>query len=139
VTCVQFNPIDERYFISGSIDGKVRVWDALDKRVVDWTDTRKIITALSYQPDGKGFIVGTTSGECRFYDQSGENIQLDKELFMQGKKSAVHRVNSLQVDFYSSLGSFKISLTVISTSNNLHGVVNIIPLICGCHFAVTFK
>lgn len=53
VTCVQFNPIDERYFISGSIDGKVRVWDALDKRVVDWTDTRKIITALSYQPDGK--------------------------------------------------------------------------------------
>lgn len=53
MTCVQFNPIDERYFISGSIDGKVRVWDALDKRVVDWADTRKIITALSYQPDGK--------------------------------------------------------------------------------------
>ncbi|KAF0935199.1 hypothetical protein E2562_031054 [Oryza meyeriana var. granulata] len=97
VTCVQFNPIDERYFISGSIDGKVRVWDALDKRVVDWADTRKIITALSYQPDGKGFIVGTTSGVCRFYDQAGENIQLDKELFMQGKKSAVRRVNSLQL------------------------------------------
>ncbi|XP_015691664.1 WD repeat-containing protein 44-like [Oryza brachyantha] len=97
VTCVQFNPIDERYFISGSVDGKVRVWDAMDKRVVDWVDTRKIITALSYQPDGKGFIVGTTSGECRFYNQSGDNIQLDKELLMQGKKSAVHRVNSLQL------------------------------------------
>ncbi|XP_052151144.1 uncharacterized protein LOC127769593 [Oryza glaberrima] len=114
VTCVQFNPIDERYFISGSIDGKVRVWDALDKRVVDWADTRKIITALSYQPDGKGFIVGTTSGECRFYDQSGENIQLDKELFMQGKKSAVRRVNSLQ-----SRSSDSSRITITSTGSKI--------------------
>jgi WD40 repeat protein len=53
VTCVQFNPIDEKYFISGSLDGKVRIWDVLDKRVTDWADTRNIITALSYQPDGK--------------------------------------------------------------------------------------
>ncbi|KAL5216498.1 hypothetical protein ABZP36_007899 [Zizania latifolia] len=97
VTCVQFSPVDERYFISGSIDGKVRVWDVLDKRVVDWADTRKIITALTYQPDGKGFIVGTTSGVCRFYEQSGENIQLDKEMVVQGKKSAVRRINSLKL------------------------------------------
>lgn len=53
MTCVQFNPIDERYFISGSLDGKVRIWDVLDRRVTDWADTRNIITALSYQPDGK--------------------------------------------------------------------------------------
>ncbi|XP_062225609.1 uncharacterized protein LOC133924191 [Phragmites australis] len=98
VTCVQFNPIDERYFISGSLDGKVRIWDVLDKRVTDWVDTRNIITALSYQPDGKGFIVGTIAGACRFYGQSGENIQLDKELFVQGKKkSAASRVNSLKL------------------------------------------
>ncbi|XP_062185079.1 uncharacterized protein LOC133888749 [Phragmites australis] len=98
VTCVQFNPIDERYFISGSIDCKVRIWDILDKRVTDWADTRNIITALSYQPDGKGFIVGTLTGVCRFYDQSGENIQLEKELFVQGKKkSAASRINSLKL------------------------------------------
>ena len=53
MTCVQFNPTDERYFISGSIDGKVRIWDVLDKRVVNWADTRNIITAVSYQSDGK--------------------------------------------------------------------------------------
>jgi WD40 repeat protein len=53
VRCVQFNPIDERYFISGSIDGKVRIWDVLDRRVTDWVDTRNIISALSYQADGK--------------------------------------------------------------------------------------
>ena len=27
VTCVQFNPMDEQYFISGSLDGKVRIWN----------------------------------------------------------------------------------------------------------------
>ncbi|XP_047068962.1 WD repeat-containing protein 44-like [Lolium rigidum] len=98
VTCVQFSPTDERYFISGSIDGKVRIWDVLDKRVVNWADTRNIITAVSYQSDGKGFVVGTTGGVCRFYDQSGEDIQLDKELFMQGKKkSASSRIKSLQL------------------------------------------
>ncbi|CAN6270246.1 unnamed protein product [Urochloa humidicola] len=98
VTCVQFNPIDERYFISASLDGKARIWDVLGKRVTDWADTRKIITALSYQPDGKGFIVGTLAGACRFYNQSGENIQLQKELFVQGKKrSASGRINSLKL------------------------------------------
>ncbi|KQJ82574.1 WD repeat-containing protein 44 [Brachypodium distachyon] len=97
VTCVQFNPTDERYFISGSIDGKVRIWDVLDRRVVNWADTRNIISAVSYQSDGKGFVVGTTTGVCRFYDQSGEDIQLDKELFMQGKKSAASRIKSVQL------------------------------------------
>ncbi|RLM75447.1 WD repeat-containing protein 44-like [Panicum miliaceum] len=98
VTCVQFNPLDERYFISGSLDGKVRIWDVLDRRVTDWADTRNIVTALSYQPDGKGFIVGTIAGACRFYNQSGESIQLEREVFVQGKKkSAARRINSLKL------------------------------------------
>ncbi|KAL6634209.1 hypothetical protein ACP70R_026880 [Stipagrostis hirtigluma subsp. patula] len=78
VTSVQFNPVDERYFISGSIDGKVRVWDASEKRVVDWDDTKDIITAVTYQPDGKGVIVGTVAGTCRFYDLSDGNMELKR-------------------------------------------------------------
>lgn len=53
VTCVHFNPVDERYFVSGSIDGKVRVWDVSERRVIDWVDIKHIITAVSYQPDAK--------------------------------------------------------------------------------------
>lgn len=53
VTCVQFNPIDERCFISGSIDGKVRMWGVSENRVVDWVDIRDIVTAVCFQPDGK--------------------------------------------------------------------------------------
>ncbi|CAD6260944.1 unnamed protein product [Miscanthus lutarioriparius] len=52
-----------------------------------------------------GFIVGTIAGACRFYDQSGENIQLEKELFVQGKKkSAASRINSLQLCTIDSTG-----------------------------------
>lgn len=53
VTCIQFNPMDENYFISGSIDGKIRIWDISRCRVVDWTDVKEIVTAVCYRPDGK--------------------------------------------------------------------------------------
>lgn len=53
VTCVAFNPVDDNYFISGSIDGKVRIWDVYRSRVVDYTDIRDIVTAMCYCPDAK--------------------------------------------------------------------------------------
>ncbi|KAL0340953.1 UNVERIFIED_CONTAM: WD repeat-containing protein 44 [Sesamum radiatum] len=53
VTCIQFNPVNDDYFISGSIDGKVRIWTIGGCRVVDWAETRDIITAVSYCPDGQ--------------------------------------------------------------------------------------
>lgn len=53
MTCIQFNPVDENYFISGSIDGKVRIWGICEERVIDWADIRDVISAISYQQDGK--------------------------------------------------------------------------------------
>ena len=53
VTCVSFNPLDENHFISGSIDGKVRIWEVLACQVVDYIDTREIVSAVCYRPDGK--------------------------------------------------------------------------------------
>ncbi|GAB2215672.1 hypothetical protein Droror1_Dr00020067 [Drosera rotundifolia] len=35
VTCIQFNPVDDRYFISGSLDAKARIWSIPDRQVVD--------------------------------------------------------------------------------------------------------
>ncbi|KAB1215515.1 WD repeat-containing protein 44 [Morella rubra] len=54
VTCVDFNPVDDNYFISGSIDGKVRIWETVGCKVVDYIDIREIVTAVCYQPNGKG-------------------------------------------------------------------------------------
>lgn len=53
VTCAQFNPVDDRYFISGSLDDKVRIWCIPDHHVVDWSDLQEMVTAVCYAPDGK--------------------------------------------------------------------------------------
>ncbi|GMN32939.1 hypothetical protein TIFTF001_003871 [Ficus carica] len=86
VTCIHFNPVDDNYFISGSIDGKVRIWGLAEKRVVDWTDVRDVITAICYQPDGQGFIVGSITGTCRSYKASGDGLLLDAQIHIHGKK-----------------------------------------------------
>ncbi|XWS61563.1 hypothetical protein CRYUN_Cryun07bG0136100 [Craigia yunnanensis] len=86
VTSVAFNPVDDNFFISGSIDGKVRIWEVLRCRVIDYTDVRDIVTAVCYRPDGKGGIVGSMTGNCRFYDIIGNRLQLDAPIYFQGKK-----------------------------------------------------
>ncbi|XP_042404841.1 uncharacterized WD repeat-containing protein C18H10.05-like [Zingiber officinale] len=99
VTCVQFNPLDDAHFISGSLDRKVRIWSVDKNIVVNWVDTRSIITAISYQADGKGFVAGTLTGNCRFYvcSGTGNNLQLDKELYVWGKnKSSGKQITGLQ-------------------------------------------
>lgn len=53
VTTIQFNPVDDRYFISGSLDAKVRLWSIPNRQVVDWTDVNEMVTAASYSPDGQ--------------------------------------------------------------------------------------
>jgi WD repeat-containing protein 44 len=53
VTCVQFNPADDGYFISGSLDCKVRIWSVPDRQVVDWSDLNDMVTAACYTPDGQ--------------------------------------------------------------------------------------
>jgi len=45
--------MDEDYFISGSLDAKVRMWNIPARLVVDWTDTHEMVTAVSYTPDGQ--------------------------------------------------------------------------------------
>ena len=52
VACIQFNPADENYFITGSVDGKVLIWGVPERRVVDWADVRDLVTAICYHPDG---------------------------------------------------------------------------------------
>ncbi|KAI4980735.1 hypothetical protein ZWY2020_021220 [Hordeum vulgare] len=48
VTCIQFNPVDDRYFISGSLDEKVRIWSIPKREIVDWVDLHEMITAACY-------------------------------------------------------------------------------------------
>ncbi|KAL9164351.1 hypothetical protein ABFS82_06G099200 [Erythranthe guttata] len=97
VTCIQFNPVNDDYFISGSIDGKVRIWATDCCKVVDWTETKDIITAVSYRPDGQGGIIGSVNGTCRFFDLSDHQFELGAKMCLTGKKkSPCKRITGFQ-------------------------------------------
>ncbi|CAH8342479.1 unnamed protein product [Eruca vesicaria subsp. sativa] len=99
VTSVQFNPVDDDHFITGSIDGKVRIWSASHCQVVDWADARGIVTAVCYRPDGQAVIAGTLTSECRFYNVTGNCLQLDGHICLHNKKkSSNKRIISFQFD-----------------------------------------
>ncbi|XP_020111922.1 WD repeat-containing protein YMR102C-like [Ananas comosus] len=136
VTSVQFNPADERYFISGSIDGKVRVWDVLENRVIDWVDIRDVVTAVCYRPDGEGFVVGSITGNCRFYDYSGENLELDTQHCINKKKSAGNRITGLQ---FASDDSERVMITSADSKIRLFDGVNVIKKFKGLRKAKTLS
>ena len=64
--------------MSGSIDGKVRMWNIPEQRVVDYADVHEMVTATAFSVDGKKAIVGTMKGKCRFY-QCEPDFKLEYE------------------------------------------------------------
>ncbi|KAJ1408527.1 WD40-repeat-containing domain [Sesbania bispinosa] len=91
VTCIQFNPVDDRYFISGSLDAKVRIWSIPDRQVVDWTDLHEMVTAACYTPDGQGALVGSYKGSCHLYNTSENKLQQKSQITFQDRKNKSNR------------------------------------------------
>ncbi|XP_023762135.1 uncharacterized protein LOC111910533 [Lactuca sativa] len=91
VTCIQFNPVDERYFISGSLDSKVRIWSIPDHQVVDWNDMHEMVTAACYTPDGQAALVGSYKGSCCLYDTTENKLQQKSQINLQNKKKSRHK------------------------------------------------
>ena len=71
VTSIQFHPRDDRFFLAGSLDSKLRLWSIPDKAVVYWTQLSDLVTAVAFSPDGKISIAGCLRGLCMFYDTEG--------------------------------------------------------------------
>lgn len=70
VTAIAFHPKDDRYFLSGSLDGKLRLWNIPDKKVALWNEvdgSTKLITAANFCQNGRFAVVGTYDGRCVFY------------------------------------------------------------------------
>ncbi|KAJ9171534.1 hypothetical protein P3X46_014890 [Hevea brasiliensis] len=111
VTCVQFNPMDDDSFISGSMDGKVRIWAIPGCQVIDWNDITEIVAAVCYRPDGKvwilivilqGLVVGSMTDNCLFYDASDDHLRA--QVCLQGKKkSPFKRITGFQVICHCAL------------------------------------
>jgi WD40 repeat protein len=68
VASVAFHPKEDRYFISGGVDKKLRLWDITDGRVKEWAQAPDAITATRFTPDGKYAVAGLFHGQVYFYD-----------------------------------------------------------------------
>ncbi|XP_020971306.1 uncharacterized WD repeat-containing protein C18H10.05-like [Arachis ipaensis] len=90
VTCIQFNPVNDSYFISGSLDAKVRIWSIPDRQVVDWTDMHEMVTVACYTPDGQSALVGSYKGSCHLYNASENKLQQKSHINLQNNKKKSH-------------------------------------------------
>ncbi|KAI9483637.1 MAG: WD40-repeat-containing domain protein [Benjaminiella poitrasii] len=70
VTSVDFHPKDDRYFLSGSMEGKVRIWSIPEKRVAFWNEipNNRYPTAVGFTLDGKTVVAGSQDGYCYFFE-----------------------------------------------------------------------
>jgi len=75
VTSIQFHPRDDRFFLAGSLDSKLRIWNIPDKCVAYWNQVPDMITAVAFTPDGKTAVAGCLSGLCLFYETEGLKYQ----------------------------------------------------------------
>lgn len=71
VTSIQFHPRDDRFFLAGSLDSKLRLWSIPDKSVAFFATVRDMITAVAFTPDGKYSIAGCLNGLCILYETDG--------------------------------------------------------------------
>ncbi|EXJ94519.1 hypothetical protein A1O1_02915 [Capronia coronata CBS 617.96] len=71
VTSIQFHPRDDRFFLAGSLDAKLRLWSIPDKTVAYWAQVPDMVTAVAFTPDGKTAIAGCLNGLCLLYDTEG--------------------------------------------------------------------
>jgi len=106
VTTIQFHPRDDRYFLSGSLDGILRLWNIPDKRLTLWNEvmappvqnqkTRQnsnqdtspphgLITASAFIENGKFAVVGTYDGRVIFY--STDQLKYSTQINISGGKS----------------------------------------------------
>lgn len=86
VTTISFHPKDDRCFLSGSLDGKIRLWDIPDRRVILWSEvsgagteenrntsdstgklSHGLITASTFVKNGDFAVIGTYDGRVIFY------------------------------------------------------------------------
>lgn len=62
VSSVDFHPTDDRFFVSGGLDGKLRLWNIAARRVQSINDVPGVITAVAFSSSGSSVCVGTHSG-----------------------------------------------------------------------------
>lgn len=100
VTAIVFHPRDERYFLSGSLDGKLRLWNIPEKKVALWNEVAgpiKLITAANFSQNGRFAVVGTYDGRCIFYStEQFKYFTLINVKSSRGKNARGHKITAIE-------------------------------------------
>ncbi|KAF9591892.1 hypothetical protein IFM89_009500 [Coptis chinensis] len=102
-----------------------QIWDVPGCRVVDWTDVKEIVTALCYRPDGKGAIVGSVGGNCRFYNVTTVSLGISLSHFNILRISLAWAIKA-QSSF--KVSSSNDSKTVVYVGREGEGVIGAITI-----------
>ena len=101
VPSIRFHPKDDRFFLAGSLDSKLRLWSIPDKSVAYWSQLPEMITAVSFTPDGKTAIAGCLNGICVFYDTDGLKYQTQIQVRSNhGKNAKGSKITGIQTAFF---------------------------------------
>lgn len=113
VTTIQFHPRDDRYFLSGSLDGKLRLWNIPDKRVTLWNEVMALptqqsrnatqesvpahglITSSSFVQNGKFAVIGTYDGRIIFYSTDQLKYFTQIHVSGSGKNNSSVQISSV--------------------------------------------
>jgi WD40 repeat protein len=70
VTCVAFHPSDDRRFITGSYDCRIRLWNIEERRVVAWNElpAENVVTAVGWSAGGRYALAGSSTGVLLFFE-----------------------------------------------------------------------
>ena len=115
VTSIQFHPRDDRFFLAGSLDSKIRLWSIPDKNVAYWQQVPDMVTAVAFTPDGKTAIAGTLGGLCILYDTEGlkahSQIHVKSARGKNSKGSKVTGIDTIAIQRENGQSDVKILIT----------------------------
>lgn len=96
VTSIQFHPRDDRFFLAGSLDTKLRLWSIPDKSVAFVTPVPDMITAVAFTPDGRYSMAGCLNGTLKIYDTEGLKVSGQIQVrSARGRNSKGHKITGI--------------------------------------------
>ncbi|PLB46307.1 WD40 repeat-like protein [Aspergillus steynii IBT 23096] len=115
VTSIQFHPRDDRFFLAGSLDTKLRLWSIPDKSVAFVATAPDMVTSVAFTPDGRHSIAGCLNGMCNVYETDGlkavAQIHVRSARGRNAKGSKITGIDAMSVPAGDPHGEVKLLIT----------------------------
>lgn len=89
VTSVSFHPRDDRVFLTGGLDCRVRLWSIVERRVLDWKGLPpgNYFTAVSFSATGRLALAGTNGGILVMFEvPGGSSLEYSSQIQVRSRR-----------------------------------------------------